>query len=385
MTGRVDSVGRGSVDAHSDAGYTIRQYRPNDRDAFLELFGEVFDATPDSEWFAWKYEENPYVDHVPVIVAEAGEELVGARSFFALEMEVGSRRETVLQPCDTMVLEDHRRQGLFTRMTEAAIERYRGSVPFFFNFPNEQSLPANRELGWRVVVEAPNAYRVHRPGRLVATRVPSVAGEVAAAAIDGAVAGYRRLRSRSSAVDSTGVAVERTDAIPASAFANLNDRRGSEGFQLVRDERFYRWRFRNPEWKYVSYLARRDGDVVAGAIVGTRGTGSIVRLTELLPTVDQDLEGLSSLVGAALADFEDAALLAGAPDVLPSEIQSAFGFVRTDTFPLSRVSRRTTLAVRPLPSGRRNADLRERDWSIDGQRLDETSNWQVTFSEQDWC
>lgn len=370
-------------------GYTVRQFRPGDREAYLDLYETVFEGSPDTEWFAWKYEHNPYVDHVPIVVAEVGDELVGARSFFGLDMETGSRRVTALQPCDTMVHADHRRQGLFTRMTEVAIERYsRADVPFFFNFPNANSLPGNLKLGWRVVTEAPTAYRVQYPGHLLESQLPPVVGRATADVADLCAGGYHRLRRRLAVDVPDDVTVERQFPVPARKFATLHREDRPRGFQPVRDETFYQWRFENPNWAYTSYLARRDGSVVAGLVVGTRSTGdsTLVHLTDVVPVVDQDPDALTALLGAVLDDYQRAAVIAGATHPFPPNVLSAFGFVRDDTFPLSRATRPTTLVARPLPgSTDADAELTGEDWTVDGKRLDSGSNWTVSFSEQDWC
>lgn len=150
--------------------YEIRFVEPGDRNAYLDLYQAVLDQPKSAEWFEWKYEHNPYVDHVPIVIARAGDEIVGARSFFALEMRVDGDPRVDLEPCDTMVRTDYRRRGLFTRMTELAIDRYEGRYPLFFNFPNRDTLSGNLDLGWKVVSDRPHYYRIESPAALVAER-----------------------------------------------------------------------------------------------------------------------------------------------------------------------------------------------------------------------
>lgn len=149
--------------------YTIREYRPEDRNELLSLHRETFGRPAfDEEWFAWKYENNPYTDSVPIVIAEHAGSIVGVRAFFAMAMCAGGDVRLALQPCDTMVQEDHRGRGLFTRMTEYAIKRYTDDEPaFFFNFPNEKSGPGNLKLGWRTV-GLPTHIRIQRPVAILA-------------------------------------------------------------------------------------------------------------------------------------------------------------------------------------------------------------------------
>lgn len=371
--------------------YTIRPYRPADREGFLALFERVFDGSPDSAWFAWKYERNPYTENVPIIVAEADGELVGARSFFALDMETPSNRVTALQPCDTMVRADHRRRGLFTRMTETAIERYRETdVSFFFNFPNPNSLPGNLKLGWRVVGSGPTAYRIQRPGQFLAERLPPVVDEVAGTAADGVSSTYYRLRRRLGSLgeDPSGLTVERRRSIPAEKLASIARRESNGTFQPVRDETFYEWRFRNPHWEYSTYLASEAGSLVAGFIVGARrtGRGTTVQLTEVVPLHGRRPAVTAAVVARILDDYADATTIVCSTDRLPAEVRSAFGFVSDDSFPLSRVSRPATLVARPVgkPSAAADEPSSE-DWTFGGNRLDDPENWTLSLSEQDWC
>ncbi|ADD04929.1 GNAT family acetyltransferase [Natrialba magadii ATCC 43099] len=160
------------------ASYTVRPFRPSDRSAFLSLYDEVFDRKRGTGWFRWKFERNPFVDHVPIIVAERGGELVGARSFFAQPVRNGETVFPAFQPCDTMVHSDHRRQGLFGRMNELALERYAGQAQdpaFCFNFPNEHSKQGNINHGWRDVGSVPMYYRPQDPS----TVLRAVTGETA--------------------------------------------------------------------------------------------------------------------------------------------------------------------------------------------------------------
>ncbi|ELZ01477.1 hypothetical protein C482_06874 [Natrialba chahannaoensis JCM 10990] len=152
------------------ASYTVRPFRPSDRSAFLSLYERVFGQERDTEWFRWKFERNPYVDHVPIIVAERDGELVGARSFFAQPIRNGETVFPAFQPCDTMVHPDHQRQGLFDRMNELALERYVGQArdpAFCFNFPNEHSKQGNINYGWQDVGTVPMYYRPQDPGTVL--------------------------------------------------------------------------------------------------------------------------------------------------------------------------------------------------------------------------
>ncbi|MFC6825978.1 GNAT family N-acetyltransferase [Halopelagius fulvigenes] len=364
--------------SHSEAHrveYTIRAFRAEDVDDFLDLFSATFDSERGRRWFAWKYEENPYVDHVPIFVAEADGTLVGARPFFALDMSVGGERRLALQPADTMVHPDHRRRGLFTRMTETAIEEYGGAEPsFFFNFPNDNSSSGYLNLGWRKVTEQPTYYRIQNPSELARHRDSDALASVGGAVLDPLLSGYNRL-SNARAASGEGVTVRRYESVPAATMAAIGDGAPKRGIHALRDERFYDWRFDNPKWKYVAYVAEEAGEPVAGMVVGTSvGPGpTTTKVTDVVPVPpDPASDGLEALLRRAVVDHADSDLLA-APAVLPESSMRKTGFRGDDRPPISFVASRTTHVVRPSNG----------EWVQNGVNIADEKNWWFTFSEQD--
>ena len=361
-----------------EAEYSVRRFREDDVDEFLALHERIFDPDRGREWFAWKYEENPYVDHVPIFVAEDAEGLVGARPFFALEMSVNGRLRLALQPGDTMVHPEHRRRGIFTRMTETAIEAYEDGEPdFFFNFPNAQSGAGYLKLGWKRVADHPTYYRVQDPGSLVGGGSPTT--RVAGRALGPLVEGYNRLSERR--LDPVeGVDVERRDRIPVGTMSDLAGEGPGEGIHVLRDERFYDWRFGNPAWDYTAYVAEVAGDPVAGVVVSTSwgaggrgGVGGTTKVTDVAPLPPATPDGaLETLLDRVIEDHADADVLAAPPALAGGTLRTA-GFRGDDRPPLSYVANRTTHVVRSLTG----------EWSLDGADLTDEANWRLTFSEQD--
>jgi hypothetical protein len=167
--------------------YTIRFFEPADRDGFLELYRSVMGPATEA-WFRWKYEDNPYVAHVPVVVAvDDADGVVAARPQVPFRMQAGENRTLALRFGDTIVHEDHRRRGLFTRTTAFAMDYYSGQPPrFAFNFPNSLSEPGYRNVGGELVQELVTRYRVHDPGSVLEDR--SVPGSDGLAAVGGRLA-----------------------------------------------------------------------------------------------------------------------------------------------------------------------------------------------------
>ncbi|MFU8866892.1 GNAT family N-acetyltransferase [Natronococcus sp.] len=356
--------------------YDVRRYEPSDRDAFLELFEEVLGGRMGTDWFAWKYEANPYVDHVPIVVAERDGELVGARSFFPLRVGAGDDRYDAFQPCDSMVHPDHQRRGLFTRMTERAIERYEDDVDLFFNFPNHRSLPGNLKLGWRVVGEQERYYRIQNPTAWLPALEPveSLARTVAS--------GYGSFRDR---LAGSRDAVERVryDGVPTATLAALAGAETVPAFHVVRDEAFYEWRFENPLWRYRTVLATRGETVVAALVYGRRERAdgpTTVRLVDVLPLAAGTEAYRTAILSGLLEDVvranRDADVLVAPGSVIPGGTLRSRGFHSDQRPPLTWTTSASTHVVRP-------SGTEPTDWTLSGRRLTDASNWRLALCEVD--
>jgi GNAT superfamily N-acetyltransferase len=363
--------------------YEIRFFEPGDRGEVCSLYESVFGETATIEWFDWKYTDNPFVDGVPIVLAERGNRIVGARPFFALEMCAGDRRTLALQPGDTMVHPEHRRRGLFSRMTEAAIERYADREPdFFFNFPNDRSRPGYLDMGWRLVSETPIHYRIQNPAGVLGVRTDNRVGELVnrcsrSVAVDvlDVIEGFRD-RTTAPTAD---VTIERRPDVPAAALAGLYGSDVPERIHARRSERFYQWRFANPRGTYTTYLARRDGDLVGSAVVGSQREGgtTVRKLLDFLPmgaaaAGSQDV--LASLLEALIADSDSADILAVHGGVLDEDVLAGLGFLPDDSFPLARCSSPTTLVVRSVGT---------EEWTLGDRDLTSIEDWQLSFAERD--
>ena len=364
-----------SRDAAREHEYTVEAFDATDVDDFLDLHGRIFDPDHGREWFAWKYADNPYVDHLPILVATQAGDLVGARPFFALDVFVDGQRHLALQPGDTMVHPDHRRQGLFTRMTEAAIDRYTDGEPsFFFNFPNGQSGPGYLKLGWQRVAEETTYYRVQDPSAVGLDGAESALASAASSAAGLLLDGYNRV-SNARIGGADGVTVARYEDVPPSVMAGIGGEPSPGGIHVARDEQFYAWRFGNPEWEYVAYVAEARGDPVAGMVVGTSvgPGGTTTKVTDVTPLPpDLDDRVLEALLARLVADYPDSDVLA-APAVLPRSTMRAAGFRGDDRPPLSLQASQTTHVVRSLTG----------DWTMDGVDLTDEDSWRLAFAEHD--
>lgn len=357
--------------------YTVRWFR-DDAEAFLDLNRRVLGGESTRAWFDWKYVDNPFVDHVPVVLAERDDEIVGARGFMGLRMAVDGEDYRAFQPCDVMVDADHRRNGLFTRMTELGIERYESSdAAFFFSFPNANSFPAYQHLGWATVDQVRVDYRIQDPAAVAADMAEKtdnpwlrVAG-VLATPVTAVYNGVRDWRT-----DPPGdVSVSHVEDVPAAELAEIAGSWPDEGIHARRDEAFYDWRFGNPHREYSTYLAR-NGDRRAAAVVSSPVSRSIsmVKVADVLPLgADYGTAEKAALLARILEDNREADLFTAPSRQFPASTLRRFGFYSDQQFPLSSLSMSRTQVVRPLGSDLNATDLASAaNWTHSLAELDTT-------------
>jgi hypothetical protein len=273
-----------------------------------------------------------------------------------------------------MVHPDHRRRGLFTRMTERAIARYSGTHPFMFNFPNEASLPGNLKLGWQVVSERETYYRIENPGAVAAAETDR-RGVAAVGRLASPMATlYYRILGDGPTPD-PGIAVRRVEGVASAELADLYRRAVPEELHAVRDERFYEWRSDNPDWAYTTYVAEGDVGPEAALLAG-RSTGpgpTKVMLTDVVP-LDESLEPATvALLDRLLDDQSGVDLFCAPSQGLPERVLDAFGFRSDATYPLSAVTDAATHVARSLDDGDERG----------GPALTDPDNWLLTFAELD--
>ncbi|WP_254861853.1 GNAT family N-acetyltransferase [Halovivax gelatinilyticus] len=357
--------------------YQIRPFRDGDADGYRQLYEDVFDDEASRDWFAWKYRENPFADHVPIFVATADGEVVGARSFFALPLRVGDRTIRSLQPCDTMVAPDHRRRGIFTRLTERALATYRADeTRLCFNFPNAKTLPGNLKLGWRVVSPQPVWYRIQDPRALARTVSDRRSVRLGAALGAPVLAGYTKTRATLGRLGRGYVTVERHESVPAERLAALSDRTDRSGIRVPRTERFLEWRYRNPRWAYRTYFLRSNGRDAAAMVVGTRDESELTKtkLLDVLAPPSNRTDAAARFIPDVLDDCRESTLVASLADSVPPDALARYGFLPDDRLPLDRLTATTTLVARPLEDD---------GWTVDGVPIDDPSSWTLSFADQD--
>ncbi|KTG07559.1 GNAT family N-acetyltransferase [Haloferax profundi] len=362
-------------------GYRIQQFTQDHLDGFLALHELTYGGHPSTALFEWRY-NSPYLDEIPIFVAvdDTGT-VVGATAFLPFKIAAGDSTALALQPANAMVHPDHRRNGLFSRTLTSAIDHYEDSdAEFFFNFPTAPALPALTKLGWKEVGTVPTWFRLQRPVAVLDGAVPDSIAPVASRIATALAKAHNRIR-RGVATGDTSVDVERYDELPVGLFTELYEENTPEHIHVVKDRKFFAWRFGNPEWDTVSYVARREGHPIAGLVASTRRTDGLTAtaLMSVLPPADADpdIDALVVLLDAVVGDHRDVDVIRVSGSSLPTSVLERFGFLDNHALPLSRVTNKTHLVTRPI------VDDAEHKWYLDEKLLTSQNQWVVELADQD--
>lgn len=374
---------------------TVRPFRRADTGGFLDLYEAVWDRRRSREWFEWRFLGNPYLATPPLIVATTGDRLVGAEPCLPFRLRAGDETVPAFQPADWIVHPDYRRQGVFTRMTEALLDGGNWEPPaVYFNFPTAELQPGLEKFDWQMSGRIPSYCRLQRPSPLISnhtSHLPRPVPRILGRAADTAAAVGCRLRDL--AGPTPDIEVTRHEQLPLKTLATLYRSYPPSGVHVVRDERFYGWRFDNPDWETAAYLAHRDGRPVAGLITCTERTESGERtiLADTLPLDANAEQRATTALVRAVVENSDADFLRTSGAGLPRPALRSLGFRPMGAPPLSSVTNPTTLAVRPgaldgqsgdAPAGEA-VDERVDAWTLGGHRLDNAANWRLAEADQD--
>lgn len=132
---------------------TTRPLEGGDIEPVLELMRLALGEPPllrrTPALFRWKHMDNPFGQSIALLAVE-GDRVVGLRTF--MRWELVTPNDEILQcirAVDTATHPDHRRKGIFRRLTEEALEiAIAEGVDMVFNTPNSQSKPGYLKMGW---------------------------------------------------------------------------------------------------------------------------------------------------------------------------------------------------------------------------------------------
>ena len=167
---------------------TVRPWADHELGTMRALHGIVFGAKSQQQLerrFSWQFVDNPAARSLPSIHFAAVQEdrMLGSVSSFPARLKLGRRVETILVPCDLLILPEARGQGLAAQLVQAhratcgalsiglaySPENFRLLQKLGFRVPTSPAAaPAARQVGG--LGRVAGAPAVRRAGRLRARR-----------------------------------------------------------------------------------------------------------------------------------------------------------------------------------------------------------------------
>ncbi len=330
----------------------IKSYDPARKAEVLDLIrlclGEKPDIQRDPRWWDWRHEENPFGQSL-ILTAEIDGRIVGVRPFLRWQLRCGDRVLNAVKPVDTVTHPDCRRQGIFTKLTRAALDQARQEgVDLLFNTPNESSMPGYLKMGWKHVAGLPLYAKPLRPIGML----------------------KRVLSSRLGWKSPAQAARQTTHGEDASAVEkvlhNLDgavslDRPWCNGdLNTPRTADFLRWRYlRHPHATYHAEVEEREGHTLGAILYRTKQRGPLreLLLDDIIVSPERpevvDLL-LKRLCRNTAADYVVAHFPAHSPF---RETLKRHGFWRVPR-------RRINLVARGLDDGVVSAGIEAQTWSL---------------------
>lgn len=258
--------------------YEVVKYRPQDKARVAELQMDLWssDRSLNTAYLEWKYENNPYLDEIPIYLAVSRGEIVGMRGFFGSRWEAGRpRRETSVRCGDDLVIcTAHRNKGVFTLMMRAAMADLRASGDAFALTLSAGTATTlgSLTMGWKSIGQTLPTQWLSRRTRLLRTvqrpiqRIPLLRRGAAWLPALRPSRVFGHLDANRQAMSSAVGAVTLAREARPQAMADLVEALGTDGrIRHVRDCRYFSWRFANPLNEYRFLYA--GGETLTGYLV----------------------------------------------------------------------------------------------------------------------
>jgi GNAT superfamily N-acetyltransferase len=328
------------------------KHREKERE-LLHLFQASFGHDMSAKLWDWKYLQNPLAPDDPeVIVAVHNDKIVSARPFLLAELWLGYEKIKVAQPCDTMVHPDHRREGIFSQMNQFAIEYFKESgYGFFYNFPGTMSRPGYLKQGWKIVAPTEILFRAVNPRKLASYKLKSQ--------FLGNVAGflYDKFLSTGSGLSSLPghFQIQVFDQF-TEELKLVDTLRDTTKIDLVRGERYLRWRFdQHPEHSYKYIIAKKGDELWGYAVISVQRqlSGLIYGMIVDYVVRDNDTECFRVLVKRCMAELEESecdlvCVWAFSMPKFREELIKHFDFKSSLSFPYNKALEKGYFVVREL-------------------------------------
>jgi GNAT superfamily N-acetyltransferase len=268
------------------SNFRVIPYQDGYRDRVIDLRRHAYTAelTTAPQYFAWKYEQNPYIrEPLLFLVVDENDAVAGMRGFYGTCWQRGGQR--MVMPCadDFAIAHEHRNIGLMTQIMRTALPALAergyshvvntsgGSMTVLHSIANGWVSVGAREPVARLRGQERRrrAMRDRVRGRRLLWRL----GRRDASVRDGDPRCFERMDSVDSKRSAYGGMLCAAAVPRPRAMADLIARLPDDGsVRHLRDAGFFEWRFRNPakEYRFV-FHERNDG--IDGYLAVSRNQG----------------------------------------------------------------------------------------------------------------
>ena len=114
----------------------------------IRLLNDNYPTVHTEKAFLWKHVENPFGKSHGLVIPE-GDQIIGLKIFMWWEFLCNGKRIRTLRPVDAVVDKEHRRKGLWTKLTKQGLVDLEDEYDLIIAAPNENSAPGNKKMGWK--------------------------------------------------------------------------------------------------------------------------------------------------------------------------------------------------------------------------------------------
>ena len=223
-----------------DNRYKTKKIDYKEIDKIAQLYTICFSRTKSVNFFKWKYFDNPTGEALCLAVKDDGN-IVGSCVMIPEEFYVFGKKMKIYKCCDLMVHPQYRRQGISTKLISSLSEHLKQSGPLFlYTLCGKNATPGFLKNQW-LKLDDVSYYFKHKNQLKVKfffNRLEKLYNR-------------RILRQINSISD---------------LCKNYKFKIDDTKIHIVKDEKYFRWRLKNPRYKY-NIIGYYEKDILNGYII----------------------------------------------------------------------------------------------------------------------
>ncbi len=345
-------------------GYQIIPYSQKYKTSLIKLLGYMWKNLSEDqikEKFEWRYELNPFQERAFINIAiDEMENVVGFRAFVVQDFCFQNEQIRVYNPADAIIHPEHRRKGLFSKLTDTLIEtvsdnEHRGIILNLSS--NEKSTPGYLKLGWRRTSgKKKYGYKISVKNLLVGRQERD----------------FQEIKERTKYGGFELLYGIKAEKLGKSIF-HLTD--SADTFQNCRSEAYYRWRYEqvpDKEGYFFAYLIDEE-KIVAYAIIKEQS----IKQFSLMEYGAESKSSLKYLLNKMTKKVKIPILRSWMINQRHHEVLRQCGFRAEKPWMLKLLKKeRLPVLVRPAVDS-----LTDEDFFVNGNNILDINNWNIYIAD----